>query len=275
MSDPKNERRLVIQCEAELPDGRSVEFQALVDTGAEINVIRPDLIPVEFTNPLERPWNLTAANQQPIQGGSREARVILYIKGTDVDTGKAQGLKIPTTFLLAEVGHLQAIVSYEWLANHNFLVNGKRHGICYQGEHSNDMVWIPGVKTIPDEGAVAIVNTSQPRSGANLPSTPQASHASPAGAGGRDHQSKPLTCDFPGAKTQPADWPEGDIPKPPGASENSVDPGCPALTTEVSAQTLPQTKTLQSATPGNAHKVDPDTATSSSQEEGCVRCEKI
>jgi hypothetical protein len=148
----------VIQCYAELPNGQSIPFQALVDTGAEINVIRPDLIPLEYTSVLERPWNLTAANQQPIRGGSREARIVLYLEGTDVDTGKPQALKIPTTFLLAEVGHLQAIIYYEWLASHNFLVNGKRHGICYQGEHTNDMVWIPGIKTVPMQTSMAMIS---------------------------------------------------------------------------------------------------------------------
>ena len=81
IGNPKRERRLVVQCEAELPDGSSISFEALVDTGAEINVIRPDLIPEEFTAPLDSPWKLTAANQQRIEGGIRETRLYYTCKG--------------------------------------------------------------------------------------------------------------------------------------------------------------------------------------------------
>ena len=114
MCESKTERKLVIPCEAELPNGDIIHFQALIDTGAEINVLNPSLIPEEFTDSLPQPWTLTAANQQLIRGGDRQARIILHLHGKDVDTGRAQGLKIPTTFLVAEIGHLQAIMSYEW-----------------------------------------------------------------------------------------------------------------------------------------------------------------
>ena len=82
-----------------------------MDTGAEINVINSRLIPDDCVEPLPRPWNLTAANQERIIGGDKQAHMVLRLKGTDVDTGKPQGLKIPTTFLLANVGHLDAQVS--------------------------------------------------------------------------------------------------------------------------------------------------------------------
>ena len=157
IGNTKNERRLLIDCNTELPNGEEITFQALVDTGAEINVINPNLIPIEQTNLLQKPWNLTAANQQPIPGGDRQAHVIIRLKGVDVDTGRPQDLKIPTTFLLADVGPLQAIVSYEWVSRHNFLVNGRRHGMCYQGDHTTDLVWIPGVKTASDQPAVAVM----------------------------------------------------------------------------------------------------------------------
>ena len=157
IGNTKSERRLLIDCNAELPNGEEITFQALVDTGAEINVINPNLIPIEQTDLLQKPWNLTAANQQPIPGGDRQAHVIIRLKGVDVDTGRPQDLKIPTTFLLADVGPLQAIVSYEWVSRHNFLVNGRRHGMCYQGDHTTDLVWIPGVKTASDQPAVAVM----------------------------------------------------------------------------------------------------------------------
>jgi len=91
----------------------------------------------------------------------------MLLKGMDVDTGKPQQLKIPTTFLLAEVGHLDALVSYEWVSKHNFLVNGRRHGICYQRDQTSDMAWVPGVRAAVQFGAVTTLSEGRPGSLAN------------------------------------------------------------------------------------------------------------
>ena len=162
LTGKEKERRLLIDCVAELPNGHEVKFQALVDTGAEINVISPHINRLDCTELLQRPWNLTAANQQPIRGGNREARVDIRLHGVHVDTGRPQDLKIPTTFLLADVTPLQAIVSYEWVSQHNFLVNPRRHGICYQGDKTSDLIWIPGVRSAQGTSAISAVRTAPP-----------------------------------------------------------------------------------------------------------------
>ena len=56
------ERRLVIECKAELGVGEFVMLHVLVDTGAAVNVIKKRLIPDQFLTTLEEPWRLTAAN---------------------------------------------------------------------------------------------------------------------------------------------------------------------------------------------------------------------
>ena len=71
----------------------------------------------------------------------------LFLEGKEVDTQRPHILKVPTTFLVADLGRLDAIVSYDWLAHNDFLVNCKRHGICYLGDKVGFMLWFPGVRT--------------------------------------------------------------------------------------------------------------------------------
>ena len=95
--------------------------------------MRQGIIPEHLLTPLEHPWKLSAANGQRLSGGDKEAHLILKLDGFDVDTKNPHTLKIPTNFLVADLGKLDAIVSYDWLAQNDLLVNGKRHGICHCG----------------------------------------------------------------------------------------------------------------------------------------------
>ena len=149
VSQGYEERRLLIQAEGEIANGDIVPLLALVDTGAEVNVISLSKIEGDVWTPLEKPWKLLAANQQRLRGGDKELTMILKIKGHQVDTGQENHLKIPTKFVSADLEGIDAIISYGWLAENNFLVNGRRHGICYQGPGSDDMIWVAGIKKIP------------------------------------------------------------------------------------------------------------------------------
>ena len=46
--------------------------------------------------------------------------MVLHLEGFEVDTGRAQGIKIPTSFLVADLGKIDAIVSYQWLGKMTF-----------------------------------------------------------------------------------------------------------------------------------------------------------
>jgi len=133
-------------CKAEVAPGEFTTLKLLVDTGAEVSIIREGIVPEEHLYTLHKPWKLTAANQQLIRGGEQVAKVILHLEGFEVDTGKPQGLKVPTHFLVADLGRLDAIVSYGWLAANNLLVNGRRHGMCRLGTYGEGMIWFGGMK---------------------------------------------------------------------------------------------------------------------------------
>ena len=150
----RKERRLLLDCEIEL-QGVVYVVRALVDTGAEVNVIRCGIIPDEDLVILERPWRLTAANQQSIVGGDKEARVVLCLAGVEVDTKRGCGLKIPTTFLVADLGKVDAILSYQWLSDAQLIVNPSRHGVFLTDHKGRGMIWVAGVRADPDPLVIA------------------------------------------------------------------------------------------------------------------------
>lgn len=49
--------------------------------------------------------------------------MVIHLTGVEVDTKKSCGLKFPTTFLVAELGQLDAILSYQWLSCAQLIVN--------------------------------------------------------------------------------------------------------------------------------------------------------
>jgi len=48
----KGEKRLEVPCRAEMEDGEMTSLRILIDTGAEVNLIRRGIIPDQFLTPL-------------------------------------------------------------------------------------------------------------------------------------------------------------------------------------------------------------------------------
>ena len=90
------------------------------------------------------------------------ADVTLCLNGMEVDTQRPFSLKLPTSFLVAELGRMDAIVSYDWLTQNDFMVNGRRHGICHHGPNLGFMIFFPGIRTPPSQFAVSQVKAKQP-----------------------------------------------------------------------------------------------------------------
>ena len=76
----------MLNCRAEIGGHVDIDLTFLVDTGAEVNVIHQGLIPEHLLTHLAHPWRLTAANQQNIAGGDKEAHLTLLLEGKEVDT---------------------------------------------------------------------------------------------------------------------------------------------------------------------------------------------
>ena len=79
--------KLKIEVVATFTDGTSKVLQALVDTGAEVNLVNTKLDPALKFQPSPKPVRLGVANSHTLEGGKREAILNLQIKGREVDTG--------------------------------------------------------------------------------------------------------------------------------------------------------------------------------------------
>ena len=132
----------------------------LVDTGAQISLIRKGLVPPHLLQPAKNPIRLMAANQQRLEGGDKEIRVDLTFDGICDGTGEPVKVVAPGMLYEADIAD-DVIVSYSWLGQHGFDISPREHGIrCQDGEGS---VWVPGLRppgTDPAPTPVEIRHTS-------------------------------------------------------------------------------------------------------------------
>jgi hypothetical protein len=114
-------------------------MKALVDTGAEVNVIRRGMVPSEFLTLNDRPITLSGADSTMLNGGKMGAEGTAVLEGVEIDTNSPLEIQSPIHFYEANIA-AQAILSYGWLGEQNFLVNPRRHGLFFQD--GNHQVWL-------------------------------------------------------------------------------------------------------------------------------------
>jgi len=77
---------LKVRCHFEDELGEVREIVALVDTGAEINLIRRSLLPRKVTRSVYPPLSFTTANKGSLQGGDWEASGFVHFQGRDPES---------------------------------------------------------------------------------------------------------------------------------------------------------------------------------------------
>ena len=93
-------------------NGEQKRVKVLIDTGAQINVVRRGLFSEEVLRPAKRPLWLSLANGQPFWGGDTEiATKLVFGKHSGQ---KVQPWKINATFYEAEI-KAEAIIGLPWL----------------------------------------------------------------------------------------------------------------------------------------------------------------
>ncbi len=104
--------------------------RSLVDTGAEVNIIRRGFIPEHSLEKDSHPLTLRGVNETKLKGAN------LCLRGVCTMEGKAvvgqQPVKIQCALHMYEADiSVQAILSYQWLAYQNFIVHPRRHGLYF------------------------------------------------------------------------------------------------------------------------------------------------
>ena len=93
-------------------------------------------------------------------GGEKEVHCVITLVRMEVDTGEERILEVPTEFYEAEIG-VDAILSYEWLAMYDFMVNPKRNALVKKIPETGDVVPVSG-NHIPRSEVAAATRVDTP-----------------------------------------------------------------------------------------------------------------
>ena len=122
------------------------QVRVLIDTGAEVCLVRQGLLPEGVTTPADRPLRLMAANNQRLPGGGRVVIADLQFEAVEWDNRKKMVLTAPTLLYEAAMEE-DILLSYQWLAERNIDVCPRKHGL--RTRMGNAIMWMPGERVKP------------------------------------------------------------------------------------------------------------------------------
>ena len=141
--------RLVVSATVEAPGQGPIPLKVLVDTGAEVNLIRRGLLPDRCFRATNKPIRFVAANRTTVPGGRYEVDAVLCFAGVEPDSGVKYEMPLEISCYEAEV-HVDMIVSYAWLSSVQADVIPRKHGLMFhkvgQEEKASRVVWVSGAK---------------------------------------------------------------------------------------------------------------------------------
>ena len=128
------------------------QARALLDTGAEVSLIKKGLIPESAFRDATSPLRLIAANNLQVEGGEKEVELEIRFQGVDLQTRKKRSLHIHTVLVEAEIEE-DVILSYRWMGEWDVRVGRRPHGVWISA--SAGQWWVAGIRTRPQQRANA------------------------------------------------------------------------------------------------------------------------
>ena len=122
------------------------QARVLIDTGAEVCLVRKGLLPDALATRAERPLRLVAANNQRLPGGKHVVQIQLQFEAVEVDSQRKVLVTAPSTLYLAEMEE-DIILSYQWLGERSLEVCPRSHGL--RTRTGQGALWIPGLRVVP------------------------------------------------------------------------------------------------------------------------------
>ena len=105
---------MVLDMDVELPNGDFLPLKILVDTGAQVNLVRRDLVPRQDWRPAPNPVRLITANNSILRGGDKVVELGLNFNVVEDGFVQPQPMSFKGDFYGAEID-FDAILSYPWL----------------------------------------------------------------------------------------------------------------------------------------------------------------
>ena len=127
-------------------DGEDYKVIALVDTGAEVNLIKKGLIPERHLRTPPSPITIITADSSNMAGGNQGVMGLATFQGVETDLKIPIDVQCPIHLYEANITY-QAILSYEWMATHDFMVVPRRHALHYRDANSDIVIQGIGIQT--------------------------------------------------------------------------------------------------------------------------------
>jgi hypothetical protein len=124
--------QLVLKIPAQLPNGATHFLKILIDTGAEANLVRKNLLPSHLFYPSRNPLRLLAANGLLMQGGSFEIDLDLTFTQHFQDYPGVADFCTHASFYEADIG-VDAILSFPWLSSRKLGIFPHRRALALEG----------------------------------------------------------------------------------------------------------------------------------------------
>ena len=128
----RGKRALFLKLMVTFETGKEREIEFLVDTGSEVNLIRPDLVPRDCEVKAERGVRLLVANNEVMEGGYKMCRTRLQFFGMEIgrEFPKIAKRNFDADFYLGGI-KIEGILSYDWLEQNRLGVMPHRYCLLW------------------------------------------------------------------------------------------------------------------------------------------------
>ena len=134
----KNDNRQLLVWVKAWPQGQKpVMVQALIDTGAETNLIRTKLLPPHYFSPSKSSLQLITADGSVLKVGKREVTLQLCLHTLTKEVGGSVSWCTQAVLLEADIG-VDIILGYPWLEKAKVGVFPHLEALAHMGE-----AWTP------------------------------------------------------------------------------------------------------------------------------------
>ena len=108
--------QLLVELDVELPDGRLQRAKALIDTGAEVDLVRSGFVPRHLFFPAAVPMVFIMANgSSKLGGGSQTVELCFRFSQESVGSSEPEPFVTRHTFYEADI-HVDLILGHPWMA---------------------------------------------------------------------------------------------------------------------------------------------------------------
>ena len=152
--------RLILEVDLKFGSEEVKNVRFLVDTGAEINLIRRGIAPAHLISRAEKPLRIATANQGIMSGGDTMVNCIVVLQGKEIDTKMTSSYEVPVVLYEADLG-VEGILSYEWLATFDFVIRPHRNCMQKIDELTNSWIAFPGVRKTAVEVNACRIDTPE------------------------------------------------------------------------------------------------------------------